>query len=430
MKILFVSASPVNKEIGTGNTFLNIMPSDMELASIYTRNGLPDKRISLAFCVNEKMIVKKLLGRIQTAGKIIDERYGSKKYIPEEEVNESIVRLAKKKRYTIMFWVQGLIWRTNVWKSKELEDFINKFRPDLIFTLFTNNIFLNRIILHILTISGAPLVLYAWDNNYQWNKYQRSPLRWINQYFERIYMRKVINKARKLYVISDIQKMDYEQIFGKKCTVLTKGYNFSEQVPIKSSHNMPIQLLYTGNLGNNRWKTLSMIVNVLENMNRREIKGQLRIYTATPLTDEMVKALNKGCSSLIMGSVPADEIPEIQRRADILVHVEAFDRKNKFTVSQSFSTKIVDYLANASCILAVGPKDIASIDYFIRNDAGMVAESEMEIQACLQKVFDNPQLLMEYGKKAFASGQRNHDREKIEKMLKRDFGEIVSGAVR
>ena len=231
-------------------------------------------------------------------------------------------------------------------------------------------------------------------------------------------------------MISDIQKMDYEQIFGKKCTVLTKGYNFSEQVPIKSSHNMPIQLLYTGNLGNNRWKTLSMIVNVLENMNRREIKGQLRIYTATPLTDEMVKALNKGCSSLIMGSVPADEIPEIQRRADILVHVEAFDRKNKFTVSQSFSTKIVDYLANASCILAVGPKDIASIDYFIRNDAGMVAESEMEIQACLQKVFDNPQLLMEYGKKAFASGQRNHDSEKIEKMLKRDFGEIVSGAVR
>ena len=406
------------------------MPRDIELASIYTRNGLPDKRISRAFCVNEKMIVKKLLGRTQTAGKIIDERYGSKKYIPEEEVNESIVRLAKKKRYTIMLWVQGLIWRANVWKTKELEDFINKFKPDLVFTLFANNIFLNRIILHILKISGVPLVLYAWDNNYQWNKYQRSPLRWINQYFERIYMRKVISKARKLYVISDIQKMDYERIFRKKCTVLTKGYDFSEQVPIKSSYDMPMQLIYTGNIGSNRWKTLSMIANVLENMNRREIKAQLRIYTATSLTDEMVKALNKGRSSLIMGSVPADKIPEIQRRADILVHVEAFDRKNKFAVSQSFSTKIVDYLAIASCILAVGPKDIASIDYFIRNDAGMVADSEMEIQACLQKVFDNPQLLMEYGKKAFASGQRNHDREKIEKMLKRDFGEIVSGAVR
>lgn len=429
MRVLLVSASPINLEIGIGNTFLNIMPETMELASLYTRNGLPDKRIKKAFCVNEKMIINKLSGNARYAGKIITKRYGEEAEIKRDKINESIMHLAQKKRYTVIFWVQELIWRINVWKSKELENFIAEFNPNLIFTLFTNNIFINRIILHVLKISGKPLVLYAWDNNYQWNRYQRSPLRWINQYFERIYMRKVMDSAEKLYVISDIQKRDYERIFHKKCTVLTKGGDFSGETPVKGTSNNPLQIVYTGNVGNNRWKSLAMIANVLERINCEGQKAQLRIYTATPLTGEMKTALGKGEDSIIMGSVPANKIPEIQKNADVLVHVEAFDSKNKFAVCQSFSTKIVDYLAKGACILAVGPRDIASIDYFIRNDAGLVASNENEVMDHLMRIITDSQIINKIGAKAFESGKRNHNKEKIEKIINKDLYEAATKGI-
>lgn len=427
MKVLFVSASPINQEVSVGNTFLNVMPENIELASIYTKNGFPDERIHKAFCISEKMIMNRLLKKSKCAGKIITERYGKEELLNTKEyVNKEIVDYARKKRYTIFFWLQDILWNSKVWKSTLLKKFVDNFEADFIFTVFTNNIYLNRIILHILKISNKPLVLYAWDNNYQWNKYQRSPLRWINQFFERMYMRKLVSKAKKLYVISDIQKRDYEYIFHKECTVLTKGADFSTDVHLKESFNDPLQIVYTGNIGNNRWKSLRMLVNAIERINYDSIKVQLTIYTATPLTTEMKEGLNvEGCSR-IQGSVSARKITEIQRNADILVHVEAFDAKNKFAVSQSFSTKIVDYLSNAACILAIGPKDIASIDYFIRNDAGLVACNEIEIEESLLKIIKNPELISEYGIKAYDSGKRNHSKEKITAMLTHDFNEIIA----
>lgn len=68
----------------------------------------------------------------------------------------------------------------------------------------------------------------------------------------------------------------------------------------------------------------------------------------------MEKELNIGESSILMGSVPATEIEEIQKNADILVHAEGLDLKSRLAVRQSFSTKIVDYLKMARPIFAVG----------------------------------------------------------------------------
>lgn len=426
MKILFVSASPINAEVSVGNTFLNIMPDNIEKASIYTKKGLPDKRIDKAFCINEKMIINRILGREKCAGKIITGRYGEDKRLNNKAyTSDEVVNFARKKRYTVFFWLQNILWLVDVWKTSLLKKFVKDFDADIVFTVLNNNIYLNRLILYILKISGKPLVLYAWDNNYCWNKYQCSPLKWINQFFERIYMRKIVDKAQKFYVISDIQKEDYEQIFHQKCTVLTKGADFTESAPVKRRYNEPLQMVYTGNIGNNRWKSLGMLVNVVEQLNHNKIQIQLSIYTATPLTGEMQKALSvKGCST-VMGSVSADKIPEIQSNADILVHVEAFDAKNKFAVRQSFSTKIVDYLASARCILAIGPKDIASIHYFVKNEAGFVASSEGEIMKCLEKIIQNPKLLAEYGEKAYDSGKRNHNKEKITEILTGDFINIT-----
>ena len=61
MRILFISASPIQKEISIGNTFLNLFSDmeDVEFASVYTRAGKSDLSISRGFCITEKMLIKK-----------------------------------------------------------------------------------------------------------------------------------------------------------------------------------------------------------------------------------------------------------------------------------------------------------------------------------------------------------------------------------
>ena len=237
--------------------------------------------------------------------------------------------------------MQNLVWRIGRWKSPELKKFVEEFNPDIVFTVLFGSPFLNRLILHVTSLSNKKLVLYAWDNNYSLKQFMLSPLRWINHFINRNSMRKVAKKAELFYVISNVQKTDYEKAFKKDCKVLTKAADFSEKPSLKTVYSKPLQLVYTGNIALNRWKTLSEIANVLENINKDGVKAQLRIYTGNSLTDKMNKALNRGESSFVMGSVSADEVLKIQNEADMLVHVESKDLKNRLLVRQSFSTKIV-----------------------------------------------------------------------------------------
>ena len=425
MRILLISDEPIKMDTSVGNTFLNLFSSieDIELASICTRNGSPDNVIKKCYCITEKMIIKSIFNK-SPAGMIVSTRQSDIKGLKVK--SSSVLNIVKKLRWSIFFWIQNLVWKTGKWKNDELNDFVNDFEPDVIFTYLSNCEYLNYLILHIKKISGKKLVVYAWDNNYSLKQFFISPLRWIRRMIERIYMRKVVNYAEILYVISNIQKAEYEKVFKRECKLLTKSADFNVPPEIKKHYNNPIQLVYTGNIGLNRWKSLAHIANVLEKMNADDIKVQLRIYTGNILTDKMNASLNKGESSFVMGSVTADKVIEIQKNADILVHVETFDLKNKLIVKQSFSTKIVDYLVAARPIIAFGPKDVASIDHFVKNDCAIVADSEDELLAKLTEIIENKDKLNELAVKAFECGKKFHNKDDIENMLRCDIEQLMN----
>lgn len=423
MKVLFVSASPVNNSLSIGNTFLNVMPDDYELASVYTKNGLPDKRIEKAFRVNEKMLLK---GK---HGVTVDGRYLVNGENGSGEINASLVDMARRKRFTLLFILQNLIWRLPFWKSEQLERFIGDFAPDMIFTVLSKNIYLNRIILHIAGITGKPLVVYGWDNDYFDNPYENSLLRRLMHRREKKYMRLVAEKADKIYVISEVMKRDYETAFSKPCEVLTKSRDFDAEPDYRRVYGSPLELVYTGNLGLNRWKTLSYIADALSEINRDGVKAVLKIYSQTPLTDEMKSALSKGENTRLMGSVGASEIPGIQNSADILVHAEGFDEKSQFYVKYSFSTKIVDYLKAARPIFAVGPAQIASIDCFLSGDCAVCATQQSEIKEKLETLINNPELLDGYAHRAYEYGKKRHNERSTMKSLATSFKELTNSYV-
>lgn len=425
MKILFISMSPIQKGVSIGNTFLNVFEdfTDVQFFSVYTKNGYPDSSIERAFQITDKQLLKRLLHRTKTVGRTVPERDGQENAPAEDKM----VTFARKKRYIPMFWAQSLLWLPPYWKSEALHTFLDEIQPDLLFTILSDSVPLNKLIWHIQGYLQKPLVVYAWDNNYTLQLGLTSPLVFLNRCINRHYMRKTVQKAEQLYVISEIQKQDYEKAFGVSCKILTKSADFSGKPPVKSKYNSPLQLVVTGNIGTNRWKSLAIIAEALEQINQNGVRAQLRIYTATPLTAKMEKALKKGDSSFIMGSVPANEVPKIQEAADILVHVEALDLKNRLAVRQSFSTKLVDYFKAARPILAVGPREVASIDHLIRNDCALICQTVAEVQRALESVLDNPDKLNDLSKKAFACGKRNHNTVTMHQMLQTDLERIVKG---
>lgn len=428
MKILFVSSSPLNKEISIGNTFINLFKDmdDVELASIYTRTGSPDKEISQAFCITEKMLIRNFIKKTPVGVCVESKKNGETPKVQNTKNEQGVINFIKSCRWTVFFWLQDLVWRVGKWKSPELKKFVEDYNPDIIFTVLSGSPFLNRLILHVTKLANKKLVLYAWDNNYSLKQFMLSPLRWVNHFINRRSMRKVVKKAELFYVISDVQKKDYEKSFKKECKVLTKSADFSDIAPIKAEYNKPIQLVYTGNIGLNRWRSLSEIATTLEKINKNGVKAQLRIYTGNYLTDKMNSALNKGESSFVMGSVSADEVIKIQDNADVLVHIESKDLKNKLLVRQSFSTKIVDYLKSARPILAYGPKNVASIEHLVKNKCAIVADNKNELYEKLLASIDDKSKLDLLAEKGYKCGKRYHNEADINQMLKNDLNFIIN----
>lgn len=422
MKILFISMSPIHKGVSIGNTFLNVLEGfpDAEFSSVYTKGGAPDARVQNAFQISEKMLVKKLLHKTDTAGRRVEERG-----VQTDAHPDKLVTFARKKRYTVFFWGQALLWALPYWKSDALHAFLDECKPDILFTVLSDSVPLNRLICHIQAYLQKPLVIYAWDNNYTLKMGAVSPLYRLNRHISRIYMRATVKKAAQMYVISDVQKRDYEKAFGMPCKVLTKSADFSGDPPVKAAYNTPLQIVFTGNISTNRWKSLAMIARALQTVNRDGVRAQLRIYTATPLTENMRAALDIDGSSFLMGAVPASEIPRIQSDADMLVHVEAFDSKNRLAVRQSFSTKLVDYFKAARPILAVGPREVASVAHLLENDCALVAETVGEIETALEAVLADPGKLNDLSEKAYACGRAHHDKAVMQQMLEADLNRVA-----
>lgn len=417
MKILIVSNSPWRSDNSFGNSFSNIFNGieNIEIANIYCKYGMPQNGIvSKYFQITEKSLINNLL-KGKPSGKEIFEISEKKSTVDDGEA-----AFNKMKRHKIipMFWAQALIWKIGRWKSPELIKFVDDFKPDLLFIPIYYSHYLHDINRFILKRFNIPAIGYVSDDVYTLRQFSLSPLYWLDRFILRPKMKKVFFWCKTVYVISEIQRKEYCDIFGDKFKVLTKCLDFGDKNKLEFKEpDKIIKLLYAGNVSKGRYKILLKLAKTIGEINIDGKKMQLDIYTSTPLKDRQKLSLNiDGCSEL-HPPVSYEEIKEIQKNSDILVHAEAFNLKERLSVHQSFSTKIVDYLASNRCILAIGAPDCASIKYFIDNDCAAVAKTPEEIKQRLMELLNDKALLRKYAEKAWQSGKNNHERSKMQSEL-------------
>lgn len=424
MKILVVSCSPWRGDNSIGNSYTNIFQGmDVEIAHICCGSGAPDTDfVKRHFHISEKAIIKNLLHRDAPCGAACSGK-SEDQALAAIGASSGLYDFMRKTRLTLFFWMRELIWSFGNWKTGELERFVRSFEPDLIFAPMLNSAYLNRMLSHMKKLTQAPLVLYAWDDVYSLRQMAVSPLYWINRLVQRHYIKRSVRQSEKLFVISREQKEEYEKAFQKPCELLYKGYQFTSR-PSYEAHEGPLRMVYTGMLGEGRWKTLIEIGRALEQIGGGQ-KAKLDIYSSTPLTGAMKKELEANDSMRFCGAVSSQEVSVIQEEADILLFCESFRKKDCLVVRLSFSTKLVDYFKKAKCIFAAGRQEGASMRYLREHDCAVVATQKEEIKAALQRLIEHPELRESYAQKAWDCGVHNHDIETIQAALSQSLREAA-----
>lgn len=420
MRVLVITRAPWRNDNNTGNTMTNFFSNmkDVEFYNLYFRDQLPKNDVVVkSFAISEGQLIRNLLKRTLVGKEVYEQDTTSL------NSEDGIYKSAKKVGTVLLAFIRDLLWSIGKWNSNGFKKFLEEIKPDVVFMPVFNCFYPHKILQFVKKQTGAKIILFHADDNYTLKQFSLSPMYWIYRFNLRKWVRKSVKISDVNYAISHIQKEEYEKAFNKPFKVLTKGLDFDEVPKFKTEYNNPLQLVFTGNIGVNRWKSLSIIADALKEINADVIKAQMKIYTATPITEKMEQALNIENSSKIMGFVDSSEIAGIQSNADMLIHVEAMDLKNKLLVRQSFSTKIVDYFKSARPILAVGPKDVASIDHLIRNDCAIVADNKQELIKKLTECINNNNMLTEIAVKGYECGKKYHNQEQINKMILNSFNE-------
>lgn len=424
--VLVVAIEPW-REDGTAHTLKDIFScwDASRVSLIYTRSGLPfTDAASRFFQISENEVLKNLVKPWKSVGQEVS----NSARINEELTKDEDARYAKAHKHhsMVLTMCREFVWMLGHWRSKMLNQFVQDVDPDLLFIPIFPTVYMGWIQRYVIRKTKKPFVCYLADDNYSYDS-----CKGVLSYLHRFWLRKNVHwlstHCRQMFVIVEKEKEDTDKLFGTNSVILTKAIDFSNRPYKPHPLNNPIRFVYTGSLIIGRDKTMAMIADAINRVNEEagEVKACFDIYSGDEPVAEVMEHLNNGACKH-RGFLQRSEVNRVQSEADVVVFAEALEGKASNIARLSFSTKITDYLANGKCILAVGKKDIAPIDYFERNDSAVIAYNEEDIYKQVSRIVKNPELVSEYGKKAYDCAVRNHEKQTVNHRFIETMCNVVS----
>ena len=425
MNILVCSEAAWDDKNSFGNTVSNFLCGDAwrndHFCNFYARKQMPDNRITASYYnLSAIDIVKGVLKAHIEGCAFKTENIDSEQKTwdsAHDKERKNIDKLHQNKNEFI-YYGHEQVWRSRLWLNRYFKNFIAENAPDILFAFATSPYILWPLIQYLKKHTACKVVLLVADDVY--GSYDQCA------FYRRGYLKRELEKcilaADKLYGISDEMSELYRKRFGKPVTTLYKGCDLSEEP--KKHLNQPLRFVYAGNLLWGRDDTLAQVAEALEKLNQDSQKAILEIYTGTTITEQLRQKLEIGGSSRIMGSRPYEEIKRIMHEADVVLHVESFEEKQKDTVRYSFSTKIIDCLQSGSQVLGIGPAGIASIEYLKKVDGAVVIDRQGEVGYAVEELIQKSKIL-EKAKQTRRYALQKHELNSVQEKLRDEFEELL-----
>lgn len=424
-RILVFTMTSWNSKVGA-NTWESLLANctNAQIANIYLRDEIPNSKVcSKYFCISENRVLKSIINRkIKTGREVIAGENSSIKNTDLEEHNKRYEKARKKRKYSLLL-ARELCWKLGKWKTKELNAFIDDFRPDIILHGMDGYVHMNRIVRYAIKRTNAKAIGYIMDDNFTYKQSKKLGYK-IYRFYQRQSLKKLAKYTDAFFAITPKTKQEADKFFNINCTVLTKPLNTIPTAENYEKLNEPLKILYTGNLLIGRDKSLAKISSALKEINKSKCNIVLDVYTQTLLGEEYIKETkNEFCN--IYSSISQEEVLRKQKEADVLLFLEDLSEEN-LTARLSFSTKITDYLSSGKCILAIGNHDLAPMQYFKESDSAVIVDDENNIKYGLQTLLERDKLAF-YAKNAVECGLKNHKQEHISKTFITVLNRVYKG---
>lgn len=429
-RILIISAEVWRPESDGGNVLTNLfenLKEDFEFAQIYCNSQIPNNNLcNRYFQFPESELISSVLRR---------QPYGRAFLLSEIETghHDSIANYTST---GVFYWLKrnmgsfsrlcrDMLWRIVNWKTDELRKFIEDFNPDIIFAPMYDSPHLARLDKYVADVTGGKIISYVSDDHLTFKQFSLSPLFWFYRLILRNEILSLSECYKLIYTMTDEQKECYERILNVPMKILRKGYNFNNTVPLKKI-TKPIKIVYGGNIFYGRYKTLHKLKKIITDFNTQNGHTyELYIYTQTVITKKYRQLLHDNENTFLMGKISISELEKEYESAGIALHVESFDLSMRLDTRMSFSTKLVDLMHSNCCIMAICWEHSSPFIYLKKENAAICVNNLNDVYSQLKMIKDNPQVLIEYAKKAWDCGRRNHDIYRINEMIKHDFNELI-----
>ena len=382
MRILVISNTPWDVSNSFGNTFSNLFykMDGIEAYNICCRSGISNNNVvKESIQATDKSVLKSIY-------KLRYDPFWKMEIDTAHDENKEISESAIKKRKPVHFLIRDTIWKMGKWKkSKVLNDFLNKIKPDLIYLPIYAQHYMCDFQDYIIEKLGVPVVGHITDDVYG----MRPDVKGLEKRCGLKLQKKIehlIKKCSYIDVFAENMAKEYSKSFGVPCYLIGKGVKKEEIPEIKEfTKKEKIKLVYTGVLSKYRFDTLISLGKVISEGDRVEID----VYSQTALTEHMKEEISKYPQISFKGKIDRGEVDIVQNSADMLLHIEGFDSEAIYRSKMSFSTKIIDYMLKCKVIFAIGSEEINSISVLKEKNLAVVARSTSEIQERLKEIVND-----------------------------------------
>ena len=413
-RVLIISHNVLSHNSNNGKTifsFFNNWPEE-NLSQIYFRNETPDFTSSISyFRILDTDILRSLFMRSNFYGKIITS-FGEKSSVSN---NVFWFRLFK---LPVFYILRDILWSFKKSNNNDLNNWLNRFSPEIVFFVGSNNTFSYDLTFEIIQKSNIPLVMYFTDD-YVLPKLTIDPFWWMRLIRVRQRFLLSLKISQKRFVIGESMADEYSKRFGGSFCPLM---NIVDR-PKLNNANLPkknnvLLVSYLGNIDLNRWRALADIGKEVKKLVSEGLSIQFKIYSLQKPSNEILKSINRPPFLIFVGPIlKKNEIESVINTSDIVIHVESNKRRYRHITRFSVSTKISEYLSYGKCILAYGPIDVASISYLKKYDAAIICKTRQEVYENLKNISLNPWLKNKFIESALKLAKEKHRRPNMRGIL-------------
>lgn len=401
-RVLIISNNVVSDTKNNGKTihsFFKNYPSE-KIRQLYFSNELPTGRIYSGYYRISDMDMLKL-----KSGDIITN--ASKKPIVRNNLK------VNKNQYNRI--IREIVWKSNRWKNKKLIKWLDDFKPEIVFFVAGDSGFAYDITRFIMEKYKTKLITYVTDD-YILPRSSENKIIKRRRLYIKSKLSSILHDTDIFVTISEKMRNTYLNIFNKDSYIASNQViSLKREIASKSSKHTRLLMVYAGGLHFKRYETIALLSNVINNLNKKmTVKLELEIYTNSYPSEKVLKMIENKEDSKYKGTLSNEELILKLNEADILLHVESFEKECIESTKLSVSTKINEYISVEKPILAIGPEGVASMEYL--KEVAICITHIDDLEKNITDLYCNNSVLKEYALKS---------RKKKDENSKNNFSDIL-----